>query len=466
MNRMEEYGALLAELEKTPPELADTVERGRRRCRRSRVLRRWGVSAASFAGAAAAFVLLVNVSIPFARACGNIPLLRELAAAVAFSPSLKAAVEHDYVQAIAQKQTVNGVTMSVEYVVVDRKQVNIFYTLEDESGRELEGEPEILERSGAHVKAGVSWEFSPGEKGLRQITVDFVADDVPDTLILRYDVHLAPGHGGADEAPAAVLPQGQDKAPGERAAVLASFEFTLRFDTSYTASGTVYELNRPIVLDGQKITVTTVEVYPTHLRLNLADDPDNTAWLVGLNFYLEDGEGRRYDKIAGGITATGSENSPFMASHRLESTYFAGAEHLTIRITGATWLDKDREYLKVDVPSGRAVSPAPDGVELGRVWRSGDNVNVILLAKAGEDGGSHGVLYDGWRDETGGKHEVDRRESSSAQEKAQEQEGIIVPAGYFYERFTLRDCPWDTVELSMGFSRKESFDAVLDVPVK
>ena len=54
----------------------------------------------------------------------------ELAQAVAWSPSLSAAVENDYVQPIGQSQTVNGVTATVEYVIVDRKQLSIFYTLD------------------------------------------------------------------------------------------------------------------------------------------------------------------------------------------------------------------------------------------------------------------------------------------------------------------------------------------------
>ena len=40
----------------------------------------------SVAAVFAAFVLLVNLSTPFALACGKVPVLKELAAAVAFSP--------------------------------------------------------------------------------------------------------------------------------------------------------------------------------------------------------------------------------------------------------------------------------------------------------------------------------------------------------------------------------------------
>ena len=92
MNRNEEYKALLQELEPVPTALDGTAERALRRRRRDRRLRIFGVPAGSLAACFIAFVLLVNLFPPFARACGNVPVLRALAQAVAWSPSLSAAV--------------------------------------------------------------------------------------------------------------------------------------------------------------------------------------------------------------------------------------------------------------------------------------------------------------------------------------------------------------------------------------
>ena len=58
-------------------------------------------------------------------------------------------------------------------------------------------------------------------------------------------------------------------------------------DSSYTAQGTVIPVNADFTLDGQRFTLTEVELYPTHLRVNLEDDPTNTAWLRGVDLYLE-----------------------------------------------------------------------------------------------------------------------------------------------------------------------------------
>ena len=89
MNRNEEYRALLAEMEGAPLPAAlegcavKAAAKARRRRRRNLCS-----TLASLGGAAAAFVLAVNLSLPFAMACRKVPVLKELAAAVALSPCL------------------------------------------------------------------------------------------------------------------------------------------------------------------------------------------------------------------------------------------------------------------------------------------------------------------------------------------------------------------------------------------
>ena len=87
MNRMEEYRELLNELEELTEtiELEETLNRAISRQKRKKIMFRPLIGlAASFA----LFVLLVNFSTTVADACSGIPVLRELAEAVTFSPSL------------------------------------------------------------------------------------------------------------------------------------------------------------------------------------------------------------------------------------------------------------------------------------------------------------------------------------------------------------------------------------------
>ncbi len=448
MNRREEFEYLLHE--PTPPALEGSVRRAHARHRAARRGKLWGIPLASLGGAAAAFVLLVNFSLPFARACAAVPVLRDLASAVVFSPSLKAAVEHDFVQPVGQRQTVNGVTMTVEYLIVDQKQVNVFYTLESEEYPALDGEPDFTLSDGGEVEAMVQWGYSVGnEDSLRCITLDFSDGDVPDTLLMTYTArHVDPSVENPRKQP-----------------ILAEFNFALRLDPNFTRRGEVYALNRELDLDGQKITVKTVEIYPTHLRLNLADHPENTAWLKEIDFYLEDEKGNHYEKISNGITATGDpDGTPFMPSHRLESSYFGDTKHLKLFLTGAVWLDKGSEHLTLDIAGGTARN-LPQGVALGKVERRGDDVDVTLVVHS-RDGVSRSVIQNGWLDIKGRRHEIGRTSFGSPFEEARTADGIYYPAGSSYESFTLKDCLWNQVQLGVSFSRYGDLHSPIEIPVK
>lgn len=114
----------------------------------------------------------------------------------------------------------------------------------------------------------------PGE--LVEIKRDFVDRDVPGILDLTLSVYPAEQDGGGP--PAENTGDGYfDQPVDDQPAYLAEMTFHLEFDPYFTAQGTLLELNRTFALDGQTFTLQEAEIYPTHLRLTLTADPDNTA---------------------------------------------------------------------------------------------------------------------------------------------------------------------------------------------
>lgn len=371
MSRNEEYRALLTELENTPPALEYTVQRATTRQTATRRKRRLlGVPLGSLAVCALGFVLLVNLFPPFAAACGRIPLLRELAQAVAWSPSLSAAVENEYVQPIGQSQTVNGITASIQYLIVDQKQVNVFFTLEGEGYQSLTAEmPDFSPEQTCSVM-GAMPNQEPGT--LLRFYLDY-PEEVPDRFTMTFAVT---GERAGEEAPVSEAPTPDrayedemlDPVPEPEPEILAEFTFDLAFDPQFTAPGEILPVNETFRMDGQTLTVTEAEIYPTQVRLNVEADPDNTAWLKGLDFYLENEDGERFDAVTNGVTGTGDPDTPAMVSFRLESPYFSGSDRLTLCITGARWLEKEHERVYVDLEHQTAPW-LPEGVTLTSAQR-------------------------------------------------------------------------------------------------
>lgn len=188
--------------------------------------------------------------------------------------------------------------------------------------------------------------------------------DVPDSLTMTFGVydnkHLYENQ--KPPAQSSVADYGDELLsdnPREQREILATFTFELRFDPTYTEQGTVIDVGETFLLDGQSVTLTEAEIYPTHLRLNFDYDPANTAWLTELNFYLENERGERFNGIVNGISATGNPDDPSTDSVWLDSPYFSTGEHLTLHVTGASWIDKGPGAGEDRSGKGHDREPAP-----------------------------------------------------------------------------------------------------------
>ena len=343
MDRKQEYDALMQELRHTPPALEGTMDRAlaRRQARRRRLrpLR-------SLAAAAAVFVLLVNVSTPFAQACAHIPVLGWLAQAVCFSHSLSSAVEHDWVQKVDQTQRDSGYTLTLENLIVDQKQVHLFYTLVWEDPA-CEYAMVYVDSERLSPRPSVLSDSVNGPQDAGHIVLDYREEQVPDRLDLKLTVR----------------PNG-DGSPTAR------FRFQVPLDPCLTAVGQILPVDQWGELDGPQLCVDRLEIYPTHARLMLRDCPDNTARLVSLLCHLEDETGRQYER-EGGLSGFSDPDTGFLTELRLASPYFQQPERLTLRITGAVWQDPEEAEVAVDLAAGTAAG-LPEEVRLTGVDQEPD----------------------------------------------------------------------------------------------
>lgn len=451
MNRKEEYDQLLGQLEQIPDGLEGTLERA---VKRQTKRRRWERLGGSLAACFCTFVLLVNFCMPVAYACSQVPVLRELAQAVTFSRSLSDAVKNQYVQPISLSQTDQGVTASVEYLIVDQKQVNVFYRLDSDVYNGLSADASVYLADGSFAPAVTGSNGFETEMGvLRSFCVDFIDEDVPECLLVELNIRSV-GAAVVDET------VGEPKADrGEEPEYLTKLKFRLDFDPAFTASGKVYPINQTVELGGQTVTITDMEVYPTHLRVNLEPEERNTAWLKDLDFYIETDWGMKFDPVANGITATGSEYSKDMISFRTDSTWFYEAKHLKLVITGATWLRKDMERVRVDLETGEC-GPLPEGVDFFEAKQTANRWEVSFRGTYRQAQHMHQLFGMEYYNEAGECFYINSWSNVFGTLPEEQQDT------HFIERLYLEDDSDTVVWLSPAYSHTWTAENVIELPIR
>ena len=250
------------------------------------------------------------------------------------------------------------------------------------------------------------------------------------------DTQLAPSHVNSDYF---------DYAPAPTPNYSAIFEFLLEFDPEFTATGKVFPVNQTVTLDGQAITISDIEVYPSHMRVNITEGTDNTAWLKYLDFHIETDYGMKFDPVSNGITATGTLDSPSMVSYRADSTYFYDSNHLKLVITGARWLRKDMEKTYVNLSTGET-GPLPEGTSFESAQKVADGWVVKFRIAFGENDSIMNPFGSQYYDADGNEYANNYCFSELGESDAA---GKI---SYHYRELSLDHYPYDEVWLCPQYS--------------
>lgn len=466
MNRNDEYLNLIEELDKKAENIDNLYKKAKRKLIKKRVITVATTTLSTVASLLIIFTILVNNIHSFAYACGNVPLLKELAKFVAKSPSLSAAVEHQYVQPIEISKTQEDITATIEYVIVDQKQVNIFYSLKSEKYKALQAFPNVLDKNNKHLECALIYGDTNDNNGLKMITLDFVDKNVPNYIFLKLKVRDNGGYIKEEVISDDIDSENSNNhtEDDEKSEILTEFELDLNLDPNYTAQGQTINLNKKFEVDCQTLTITTVDIYPTHIRVNLDASEENTKWLKSLNFRIEDEKGNKFEKVSNGVSATGSVDSPMMASHRLESTFFSKNKDLTLFVDSISWLDKDKEKIKIDLKNSE-YDTLPDNVELYKIEKINNGYVIDFLNTVDKPNYITWVFGFNYFDEAGNKYNIENHQATHAdstdlEEKYNSNEYQLI------ESLTLKDYNRDTVYLEPSYTSIYELDEPLKIKIK
>jgi hypothetical protein len=384
MNRRQEYYELLSSLENTPAELNFTMTRvGARIKKVQRKQLLWKTALTSFLTLVIIFVVTVNAFPTVAFALSNVPILGSLVRAVSFDPSMKKAVENNYAQYVGLEKTVDDVTVKIEYLIVDAQRISVFYSCTKPDTLVLNS-MQAFDKNDEHLVAGISYKnLSEDKDGLNEARIDLGEDQlVPEELTFTLSFCKA------DKRQVATIRD--EVTPSE---VVSELSFRLNPDPQYAKTVKTIEINKELMINGQKIKIERLDIFPTQAKLLLICAENNSAYIKGLDLWLEDDKGNRYEPKNNGITATFSSDNENVASLWIESSYFAKTQTLKLCINGIQMIAKDALFGVIDYQTG-TITNLPKDVRVEEISLQGNNLHISLVGKSPKP--NHTFQIAGW----------------------------------------------------------------------
>lgn len=298
---------------------------------------------------ASIFIIMINISPIFAHACKSIPLLDKLAKAVNFSYSLTRAVEEEFIQIIGQSKTQDNITINLQHLIVDQKEVNIFYTLEGDTDYKYMVTPEILTSNSGSIKFSSDVGNIENPDDLRSISIEFFYE-IPAKLLLNLQIEKVL----KSDIDSMIIEDSLFNDDMYIPEYYTKIPFFLEFASHYTEQSRTHEINKTIQINGQNITIGNLEIYPTQMQLEIIEDENNSKKLQSLEYYLLDENRELLESNRTGITISRSTTDANASTYHMESDFFNNSESITLVITHARWLDKDFTPIKFDLKNNKS----------------------------------------------------------------------------------------------------------------
>ena len=418
------------------------------------------------------FVGAVNLSPAFASAAAKVPLMRELVAAVSFDPSMKAAIEHNYVQLVKQSDSDNGYRLEVEYLVADTANLTVYYRLlgMDDDAAALHEQyrytPKLQDLDGNRLEGcGASWD-NPGESGdaLREAKFYFTENSLPERLQLQLTVEEKTT---ADKAQQAEQEQQFGinglidlyEAPQPAYETVATMTVPLNIDQDSLFNVRTMDLQQTIEIAGQKIVLEKAEIYPTQMRVYWQEAADNTAYITDLPMTLQGKQRHRWETISNGVSGIGSIGEPRQTW--LDSSWFADDGVYLLQIEEVALLPKENRQVTYDYRSN-TFTGLPAYVRLKEAVPCGTGL-FLEFEMQSSDGAIHGNVFgSSYLDGNGNQQDWNHSGSGHTYDENEENESIY----YFYNHFIVKNYENGPLTFTLNWAPLQKLEDPIRIPIE
>lgn len=333
-----------------PMELDSIIDKAVEKAEKEKVNKRkvkWFKPIATVAASLLILVLSINISPVFASYVSRIPGFERLVEMIQFDKGLQEAVDYGFAQKINKSVESEGVTFTVNDIILDQKNLIITYDLKTEElyknlvlqkFKIKDGETGQRILSYSHEPVGDD-QYRNVNSGIIKIHYTNEKNSIPDEIAI--DVASVSGLSKEDDG-------------RERRNIEGQWNTFFKVNKEKLQEAKPKDIlvkNKNIVVDNMKFTIDNVKAYPTNLDVHITFDSNNPYRFVGFkNIYMEDEKGNKY-----GFKGSSQEGEYGYTLHFI-SNYFTKSKGLELHCDGLYIMPKEKQYIEVDLDNKKVIN--------------------------------------------------------------------------------------------------------------
>ncbi|TYS73449.1 DUF4179 domain-containing protein [Sutcliffiella horikoshii] len=405
-----------------PKEIDDYIRSGIRKGKKSTPQPFWRIGMVAASILLIIFLTTIRISPGFANYVSTIPGMERIVELIRHNKGIMSAVENDYLQEVGITKEEDGVSLTIDAIIMDEAQMLIFYTIESDhnyptinlSNIKLKSQTgEELDVDG--LSYGSHGEVMKGEKVSGQIKIIYSDKEViPEKFNFETGVNI------------------------NEVEIIKGLNFPIEVDTQkFSAITNGIAIDKSVEAGEQSIYFEKMEIHPTRIALFLEYDESNTHEIFRFDdIALEDEKGNRWI----------SDGSSSMEDNKIviyfESNYFSEPQQLDLVFSSFTALPKDELEVVVDLEK-ESIIKAPSDKRLKKVWLDdGEKDRKGIYFQIEVDPKDHNYFFSLFNnniiDANGTVHEYTTRTYSNIDGTNLYEQGLIVDTDKIVSPITLK----------------------------
>lgn len=343
------------------------------------------------------FIVSVRISPAFASYASQIAGLDRLVELIRGDKGLESAIKNNFVQVIGKSATHDGITFTIDEIIVDETKMIVFYTLEadEDLGYIMLSDLEITDEADEEISIGYSYgspsdDFEKGKTVSEKIDIDFGYDEnIPEQINLSAQIDVGK----------------PTSYPSENKTW--DINFTIDHD-KFADYKDIYSINETVIVEEQKITFKEIIVYPTKIAIHVKYDEQNSKELFGFDdLAIINENGEEWASIMNGVT--GQEVNDHEEILYLQSNFFEQPTELHLQFSSIRALDKDKLDVIVDLENEQLLKRPNNQLELFEISTGNSVASLDFKIKRSEeyiDDIFHQIFAYHYHDEAGNEYET------------------------------------------------------------